>query len=266
MFAALACALATQNENSGTGDARPVLGAERPSIVLLAPQTGEKYALNAPVLLYAEARDSGAGVARIEFYDNFGELIDTVAASNPQGDATLSGIVSWTPPGAQRYFVSAKAFRADGTESNGQEASFEVIALDGSTSSIQPPPDAGQAQLPQESDQQQAPPPDQQQQEQNPVIQEPPQQNQADSGTTGDAGGVTAIVTAEVLNVRVAPGVRADIARAPLTTGESVQLIGRSEDGLWYAIPLSTGTTGWIFGESLQINGDPGTLPLATVQ
>ncbi|HLA45379.1 MAG TPA: hypothetical protein VJZ27_18160, partial [Aggregatilineales bacterium] len=52
MFAALACALATQNENTETGDVRPILGAERPTIVLLAPQNGEKYALNAPVLLY----------------------------------------------------------------------------------------------------------------------------------------------------------------------------------------------------------------------
>jgi hypothetical protein len=84
-------------------------------VVWLAPKTGNRYAQGTPIQLYALARDLGTGVAKIEFYDNFDQIIATVTAPNPQGVPELSGIVTWTPTQPQLTFVRVRAFRADGT-------------------------------------------------------------------------------------------------------------------------------------------------------
>lgn len=253
IVAALACNLAV-DDGSLDEEARPIVGAERPAIVLLAPVQGNRYALGTEILLHAEVSDLGAGVVRVEFYDNFDGVIGTVAALNPNGDPALTAIVSWTPPSAQTHFIRVQAFRADGTESTRQEVSVEVVDSAGV-----PNP---------------APP----QQSQDAPTSSPAEQGAIDSSqdtqplqeaTAAEAptepitnASLTAVVNVEVLNVRVAPDISADIARAALTNGTQIELVGRSADNLWFATPIASGGVGWVFGDPLNIQGDPSTLPL----
>ena len=66
-----------------------------------------------------------------------------------------------------------------------------------------------------------------------------------------------AVVAVEVLNVRVAPDISAAIAQQALTNGTQIELVGRSEDNLWFATPLASGGVGWVFGDPLTVQGDP---------
>ena len=130
LLTTLACSLAVDDGSQGA-TTRPIVGEDRPAVIFLAPVQGNRYALGTEVLLYAEASDLGAGVARVEFYDNFDGVIGSVAALNPNGDPTLSAIVAWTPPNAQTHFIRVKAIRADGTESTQRETSIEVVESTG---------------------------------------------------------------------------------------------------------------------------------------
>ena len=246
LLATLACSLAVDDGTQG-GARRPVVGAERPAVVLLAPAQGNRYALGTRVLLYAEASDLGAGVARVEFYDNFDGVIATVAASNPNGDPTVTAIVPWTPPSAQRHFIRVQAFRADGTESSRQETFIEVVDVAGAPSPQQTE-DATSIQGAIDTPTQTVP-------EAATAADAPPAQN-----TTSTR--LTATVNVEALNVRTAPDINASIVSAALTNGAQIELVGRSADNLWYATPIESGGVGWVFGQPLQINGDPSSLPL----
>ena len=248
LMATLACSLAV-DDGTQNGARRPVVGAERPAVVLLAPASGNRYALGTRVMLYAEASDLGAGVARVEFYDNFDEVIATVAASNPNGDPTVTAIVPWTPPSAQRHFIRVQAFRADGTESSREETFIEVVDVAGA-----PVPQQTEDATSQQGAVQPAQT-TQPAQEAATAADAPPAQNA--TNTT-----LTATVNVEALNVRVAPDINASIATPAITSGVRIELVGRSADNLWYATPIEGGGVGWVFGQPLQIDGDPSTLPL----
>jgi len=246
MLAALACSLSATG--SGEADTRPVVSEDRPAVVLLAPQSGERYAQGTTVLLHAQARDLGNGIAKIEFYDNFEAVISTVNASNPQGDPTLTALVEWQPPSAQRHFVRVKAFRADGSESQVQEVSIEVVeaaapAVQLNAAPVEPVAEEAPAQPEQES--------------------EPAAQSQDEPAQEAPST-LQAVVVLDVVNVRVAPDVTAQIAQTPLTGGTTITLVGRSADNLWFATPLASGSVGWVFGDTLTIQGDGAALPLVT--
>jgi hypothetical protein len=256
LFATLACALSAEGVNFD--DPRPILSEDKPSIVFLAPASNSRYAAGAQIQLFAEAQDLGAGVARIEFYDNFDSIIGTVNATNSGGDPILQAIVPWTPIEAQRHFIKAKAFRADNTSSTQAEVIIEVVAVPGltlpaaqtaATPTAEPQPTATQAAASAaptdaSTSAQVAPPP-----------------------TTAAAVTVQARVTVEVLNVRVAPRTDADMAALPLAANTTIQLVGRSEDNRWFATPLPSGSAAWVWANSLEIvEGDAAALPLVATQ
>jgi hypothetical protein len=243
MFAALACTLAVDDGSQGSAR-RPVVGAERPAVILLAPAQGNRYALGTEVLLYAEASDLGAGVAKVEFYDNFDGVIGTVNASNPNGDPTLSAIVPWTPPNAQTHFIRVQAFRADGTDSTREEVSIDVVEAPGASSNApqqqsQAAPDAAETQ----------------------PVQEAATAAEAPTQPVTNAS-LPATVNVQALNVRVAPDINAGIAATALNNGTQIQVVGRSTDNLWFATPISGGGVGWVFSNGLTVQGDSSTLPL----
>lgn len=259
LLATLACALAPQGANP-SADNRPSLSDARPALIIIAPQSGQRYALGAEIHLYAEAQDPQGGVARIEFYDNFDEIIGTVNASSPNGERNFSGEIRWRPPTTQRHFIRARAFRADDTASNLQEVSIEVVPLEG----FQAPPAQTESTPESETDIEAETAPETQE-----LLPPPPE---TDSETAPEvSGGLSAVVTTQVLNVRVAPRVDSVMAGPVLTAGTRIELIGRNEDGQWFAIQLPSGSIAWIYGgtnvsPTLQIEGDAGSLPFVTTQ
>jgi hypothetical protein len=217
-------------------------------VILLAPGQGNRYAQGTEVLLYAEASDLGAGVAKVEFYDNFDGVIGTVNASNPNGDPTLSAIVPWTPPSAQTHFIRVRAFRADGTDSTQQEVSIDVVEAQGASSSA--PQQQSQA-APDAAETTQATQP----------VQEAATAAEAPTQPVTNAS-LPATVNVQALNVRVAPDINAGIAATALNSGTQIQVVGRSTDNLWFATPISGGGVGWVFSNGLTVQGDSSTLPL----
>lgn len=257
LLTSFACSVAARDSQANQ-DTRPIVEENQLRIVFLAPASGSRFALGAWVLLYAEALDTGAGVAKIEFYDSFDAVIGTVEATNPQGDRRLTALFPWQPTTVQIHLIKAKAFRADGTPSNTAEVTIEVAL---SQSGTQLPPPAQPT-----SDLTQTPPASPQA-----AVTQDAAAAQPTAPAAGAGGGeapqvpvtLQAVVSAEALNVRVAPNTTAAIAASALTTGTRIQLVGRSQDGLWYATPLAAGGVGWVFAEALTVEGDPATLPLA---
>jgi hypothetical protein len=74
---------------------------------------------------------------------------------------------------------------------------------------------------------------------------------------------VTGQVTENTVNIRALPSTKAGIL-GKLKKDDRLTLLARSEDGAWYqiALPSDPNKRGWVFGETLQISGDPNTLPV----
>lgn len=254
LIASAACALMA---DTGVKDNRPVLEASRPSVVWLAPAANSQFASGAEILLLAQARDLGAGVARIEFYDTFDTLIDTLEADDSAGVPFLQGAVRWRPIEVQRHFVKVRAFRADGISSSQREISIEVV-------------DAGDVPLARPTATQQP-----ESASDRPVVTESaeivptqaaPIEALAETPNTPEPAAavpVQARVLVESLNVRVAPRIDAAMASNALTVNTVITLVGHNDNGEWYAMQLPSGSVAWVFARSLEIiQGDAETLPL----
>ncbi|NJL93814.1 MAG: SH3 domain-containing protein [Anaerolineae bacterium] len=254
----LACSLSPATESTLPNDPRPVLRADQPAVVLLAPQAGSRFVEGAPVILLAEARDLESGVVRIEVYDHFDQLIDTVEAEEADGVPRLSGQATWQAVQAQQHFLKVRAFRADGTASNTAEvmvlveaapAGFEMPVLVATEPEPSPSPANDTATAPEAT------------------------AAAPDEGATPDSspeptttpGLAATVVDANVLNIRLGPSVNANIVQTA-ARGAQLTLVGRTADSQWYATPLQAGGFGWVFGQYLAFEGDPSTLPVASDQ
>lgn len=254
LLTSLACSLsATVDENSDVPK-QSIVNTERPTVVLLAPQTGNQYAVGVDILLHAEARDLGTGVARIEFYDSFDAMIGTVNAQNPQGDSRLSGTVTWRVPSAQSHLLSARAFRADNTQSGLAEIVIEAVNVNNapiipavSNLNVTQPPNPQPAATTQT--------------DQSSTTQPTPTTSSSQPTPTTLPALNATIINANSLNIRVGPNVNSDIVNV-IQRGTTLQIVGRNDDNLWYATPLPNGSYGWVFGQYLDFDGDPSTLPL----
>lgn len=282
VWSSLACAVSV---GGGTTDSSgPCPDADLPCVVFLAPTVGDTYALGVPILLHAQAQDSGTGIAKIEFYDNFEAVIGSVAASNPQGDPTLNAIVAWDAPSAQTHFVYVQAFRADGTASPRKEISVQVVQPPAGVTLPSPAaPNAAVTPTTEGTSSNQTGAANAQNAESSSAALSAPSPEAALS--TGQGGGevltessatesadqavttttLTAVVAVSVANVRVSPDLQADIASSPVVAGTNLELVFRSPDNQWAAIALAGGGYGWIFiPNTLTVNGDLTTLPTAT--
>lgn len=229
MAASFACTLAVEN---GTQEEinRPVLNADRPAVILITPKNGSRYALGTEILIYAEARDLETGVARIEVFENFDTPIGKIETATPQ--ETLSGIVRWKPTVPQTYLLRVQAFRADDTASSPQEISIEVVAAE-NVNVVNPVVNATES-----------------------VTEQTPAATQAAVITLEGV-----VRNASALNVRSQPNANAARIASALNEGETMQIIGRSEDQQWYLIRLANGDFGWVFSQFVEVRGDASTLP-----
>lgn len=266
LLPSVGCALAVAggSEAQQAVQSGPALREDQPALIFLAPHNNNRYAVGAQVLLHAEARDLGEGIARIEFYDNFDDLIDTVEAPGGGVQESLSAVASWEVPSAQRHFLRARAFRADGTASNIAELSIEGVAvaetvpllpavsLLGSGGNAIPPNLAtDNAALTPGADSAETSPPTLEATEET----VPPPTLEASLNAT--------VTGASALNVRLGPSVNSQIVNS-VPQGSTIEIVGRSEDNQWYATPLPDGSYGWVYGQYLQFEGDPVTLPLVS--
>jgi len=78
--------------------------------------------------------------------------------------------------------------------------------------------------------------------------------------------GVTATVSARTARLRQAASGQSPMV-ASLLQGETLEVIGQSEDGTWLLVQTSdTGTVGWVSAVSVAVEGDIASVPVSTVE
>ncbi len=197
----------------------------RPLVLLLAPLNGGVYAEGALVEFYALAQDLDARIARLEFRVDDVPIATSVPATSAER-ANLSARTSWRAQGVSKHLVTAEIFREDGRSLGLADVVIHVV----------PPPEGGLPPTPAPTFTPTATPP--------PTL----------------ATDVTAEVLTDVLNIRQGPGTHYPSV-GTLTRGQRVNVIGRSADGQWWAIPYRGGA-GWIFAALTRTEGNTATLPL----
>lgn len=65
-------------------------------------------------------------------------------------------------------------------------------------------------------------------------------------------------VATDLLNVRAGPGLDYAV-KSQLKEGDTMTIIGKSADGLWWQI-----SAGWVSGTYVKVNGDPTAVPVRT--
>ena len=230
----LACNLVA--EGTLTDDQR-LVRAERPALLVLAPTQNSVYSLDSEVILHALVTDA-VGVSRVEFELDIpgGPQVLTYNIDNPQPNIATDVILRWQPDFPQLYFMTVRAFRAagdpndvtDDIPSNEIVIIFDVV---GSGTSVQQPP-----------------------------------QNTAPTATTAQTENTnglqvfpSAINAALPIPVRQGPGISYSVVQNIDPTA-TVNVVGRSEDSLWFVIELSSGY-GWILRDVVLFAGDIETLP-----
>jgi hypothetical protein len=231
--ATLACSLSPSS--TAEGDQRPVLREDRPVIVFLAPQQGNRYRAGTEIWLHAEARDLGGKLQRVEFIDTFDQIISTTTAQNPQGDEQIVALAPWQSSMAQTHLLKAIAVRTDGVESS-TELSIEIVAAPTTpTATINPIPLT------------------------TPTLMPTPEGGLSPTPNTEAA--LTGTVNVSSLNVRAAPSQSAAVLQA-FVQGNTVEIVGRSVDSVWYAIRLPGDNFGWVFAQYVTVTGDTSNLPV----
>lgn len=79
--------------------------------------------------------------------------------------------------------------------------------------------------------------------------------------TQSPATMINASVTADVLNVRVGPGMNHRIM-GKLAAGQIVNVEGRSQTNEWVAVRLADGREGWVYSSYLRLSADLALLPV----
>lgn len=222
--ATLACNLIS--EDTITENER-LVRSDRPALILLAPQNGDRYADGTQILFHVMVTDV-VGISRIEVIINLpGDETVLTQTVDPPGQ-NIEAIIPWLPPGVGDYLVSVYAYRPEGDSNDPLDdvPSNEGLVL----VKVVPPPGS------------------------SPVAPTP-------EPTIPDIAGVPARVDGTVpVPVRQGPGTTyANVQE--LVPGTEVEVVGRSEDMLWLVIRLPSGF-GWVFRDTIAIEADISDLPL----
>ncbi len=234
-LAGVACTLSSAADNT------PVDVQTRPLVLLLAPANGSTYAEGVEVFFHAIAQESQTGVVRLEFRVN-DTPVGEVAASDPNGQPSLDGMIIWTASGKTGHLVTVEAFRPDGSSMGLSDVTIKVA-------------DKPVARLPGGGG-------------------ETPGQDQptpVPTPTAGDAAavpptnavpltGTIAQANVDDLNLRQGPGTDYPSV-GTLALGERVQIVGRSADDSWWAVAYGGGTA-WVFAALTTTEGDVSQVPL----
>jgi hypothetical protein len=242
-MATLACTLVTEGTITDTDR---LVREDRPALVLLAPVTGNVYAAGTEVTLHAIATDIEGTVSRIEFIIDLPgeEKVLVYPSDNPEGEPSLEAVVTWEAFGNQTYIVHAHAYRAAGDPNDpvddipSNEGLTSITVID--PSSTGPIPDT-------------------------PPVDETPEvtENAPTDDSTIDLDSlqvIVASVSAIAAPVRQGPGVTYNLIQN-LSQGTMIEVVGRSEDLVWFAIRLDNGV-GWVFTDVIDFPGSINDLPV----
>jgi hypothetical protein len=204
---------------------------DRPALVLLAPVTGNVYAAGTQVTLHALATDIEGTISRIEFIIDLPgeELVLVYPSDNPEGEASLEAVMTWEAFGNQTYIVHAHAYRSAGDPN---DLGDDVPSNEGLTSiTVVDPSSAG-------------PVPD------TPSLDETPEVTEIaptdDSSIDLDSLQVViATVSAVTAPIRQGPGVTYELIEN-IPQGQMIEVVGRSEDSVWFAIRLIMVSDGYL--------------------
>lgn len=227
---ALACSLSSAPDDGADGQPGPL-------VLIVAPENRSVYAEGAEVALRAIAQEARTGVARLEFRIN-DTPVGEVTASDPNGQPSLDGIITWTAAGISGHLITVEAFRPDGSSMGLNDVTIRVAErpvarLPGETTGEQPPtsvptPTAGAADVP-------------------PTDAVP-------------LTGAVAQANVDELNLRQGPGTSYPPV-GTLALGERVQIVGRSADDSWWAVAYGGGTA-WVFAALTTTDGDVSDVPV----
>jgi len=199
----------------------------RPLVLLIAPVNGGVYAEGAQVEFYALAQDLQGRIARLEFRVDDVPIATSVPATDAER-ANLTARASWRAQGLTKHLVTAEIFLDDGRSLGLADVVIQVAAPPGGGVPPTPAPISSPVAA-------------------TPTLPVAP-------------ANVIAEVLPDTLNIRQGPGTQYP-AVGTLARGARVNIIGRSVDGQWWAIPYRGGA-GWIFAELTRTEGDTNALPL----
>ena len=256
--ASLACSLSRNSSDTTAEDIDT-----RPLVALIAPVNGSTYAEGAIVQLYAIAQDSLSGVTRIEFRVDDAP-VGEVTSPQPEGQASLEGIVQWTATGGTGHLITVEGFRANGSSLGLSDAAVRVAArpaeqatanalgLDTSSADNTPAP-APDLPSPEPTTGQPVP-----QATSQPTS--PPANTPEAPAAPAAASGIPATVNTAELYVRQGPGTAYPTVGI-LHQGDTIQIVGRNADSSWWAVSYESGTA-WVFAGLTSPQGDVSQVPL----
>ncbi|RPI33539.1 MAG: hypothetical protein EHM70_05665 [Chloroflexota bacterium] len=81
------------------------------------------------------------------------------------------------------------------------------------------------------------------------------------AGIARAESGDTAVVTADVLNLRTGPGLQYPVLRL-LTTGQTLEILGQSDGGDWTEVRLDGSVEGWVYSSFIRLESETGSYVL----
>jgi hypothetical protein len=229
VLSALACNL--RNESSSEVRERDIIA--NPLVLIVAPVNGSVFASGAQVTIHAIVQNPPTGVARIEFRVDEA-VVGEITSPQPETESSLEGSVTWAASSEAGHLITVEGFRPDGSSLGLSDVAIRVVPQPNATLAAGQPSPATST-------------PD------GTAAENVPAQPTAATSVSGR-------VNTPELNVRTGPGT--DYPQVgTLTNGQQVEIVGRNENGSWWAIPYGSGTA-WVFSNLVAANGDTSQIPV----
>jgi hypothetical protein len=259
-LAALAC-----NVQFG-GSVQAPAGTPGSSVTFTGPANNSVIAEGSNVILVVSARDSGAGVVKVNFLVN-GVAIGSQDAPGGQPAASLSAQVTWIARGVQGHLITAEAVRADGSSVGEAGVTIQVVpaptaaaALTTATPTLTIPtlmPTSGAATTAAPALDLLTPSPA--------LAATTPALPPSPTGTEPPMP--TLRVIYEYLNIRAGPDAEKYDIIGKMNKGDTAKVIARNADRSWLVIEWGQ-VRGWVSSSPtlVEIIGDTTYIPLAVPQ
>jgi hypothetical protein len=246
------------------GSVQAPAGTPGASVTFTGPANNSVIAEGSNVVLAVSARDSGAGITKVNFLVN-GVAIGSQDAPGGQPAASFSAQVTWIAHGVQGHLITAEVVRADGSSVGEAGVTIQVVpaptaaaVLTTSTPTLSLPtlmPTLGQATtaapalnlLP------------------SPTTAAPtPALPPSPTGTEPPAPTLEVINT--YLNIRAGPDAQKYDVIGKMNQGDTAKVIGRNVEHTWLVIQWGQ-VVGWVSSspDLVKITGDMTYVKLATV-
>ncbi len=254
ILASLAC-----NMQAGSSGA-PTSAVQAASVVFIGPQNNAMVAEGSTITFAVRATDNGAGIAKIDFSIDDAPIGSQVA---PTVQTTFTARQPWTAKGVQGHFVSAVAFRADGSPVGNAQMTIQVAVAPVSDLGILPTT-AGTAPtvvaqkptlavptrvIPTATT--------------APIQAQPTSQAPAPTANTVPGQPPVLQIVGQYVNVRTGPGTNYP-STGTMKTGDTANIIGRNAESTWWFVENAQ-VRGWVIDSAIldKVTGDTSKVPFA---